>query len=546
MSTPGVEETAEDVLGDLPPTKDVGQSKVTKRTTRMSVTSEQYDVGNKGYLDESEKILRSYDTNNDGQLDMNEMKKVVHDLTHNTKQKKTFRKYLYVASVALVLVCVCNFGLVWARSVYKPPKKILRKYVTTQKEFLYLTNQPSCSPSSIIHLFLLSLILARQVETLNGEMVDAKTGQILTTRTKGDSIAVSVNPEFRRRLFQTYARRLSLQSSAEEFHRSIRQLEEEVPVGSLEQTDVDKAAENYRSGTPTVVNVEVDGVKYSGTIGHGVTLSTNDDGCNVYDKIVEDGTSSPFYTVTCCGENNDECEVFRTSGRRKLYNTCSGIDDCHAGDCDMNAEGGPTCGHIDEAFSPLTTVMEQTKGVTPLKDIKAGDQILTPNGYTPVSTVLKNHPHKVTKFIQIYTEPSNGSPLEVSEKHMLFLEGRENPIKASRVQVGDKLSAVDGTVVVTKVKEVSREGFYNVITSDCTLVADGIHASALMRHEDGPAFRDIDPIKKYPIQILVIAAVAFAIISMVLGCMGAAIYHVMRRMLRKSNSPGYLPLNSQG
>lgn len=89
------------------------ESNQVKKMSRLSVVSSKYDVGGKGYLDEEERILRAYDTNNDGNLDMNELKKIVHDLRQVSNQKTLLRKILLYGSVTIVISILCNFALVW-------------------------------------------------------------------------------------------------------------------------------------------------------------------------------------------------------------------------------------------------------------------------------------------------------------------------------------------------------------------------------------------------------------------------------------------------
>ena len=99
-----------------PPSEDIEGAVPTKNdgTRRLSKISSQYDVGNKGYLDETEKVMRKYDTNNDGNLDNDELKKIVMDLQSNKHEKVIFKKVAWIAGAAVVVLLLGNFGLVWA------------------------------------------------------------------------------------------------------------------------------------------------------------------------------------------------------------------------------------------------------------------------------------------------------------------------------------------------------------------------------------------------------------------------------------------------
>ena len=85
-----------------------------KRKARLSHVSSNYDVGNKGFLDSTEKVLRSYDANNDGNIDMQELKTMIRDLKSHKKDKTVFKKVAYIAIAAVGVLLVGNFGLVWA------------------------------------------------------------------------------------------------------------------------------------------------------------------------------------------------------------------------------------------------------------------------------------------------------------------------------------------------------------------------------------------------------------------------------------------------
>ena len=80
----------------------------------MSTASKRFDVGNKGYLDADERIIRNYDRNNDGDLDLSELKHIIQDLRKEKVQKSTFKKLSLGSSALLVFVLLANFGLIWA------------------------------------------------------------------------------------------------------------------------------------------------------------------------------------------------------------------------------------------------------------------------------------------------------------------------------------------------------------------------------------------------------------------------------------------------
>jgi hypothetical protein len=108
---PPSEEEKEPEVQQIPQPNDCGMSDASKR---LSVASKKFDVGNKGYLDSDERIMRTYDKNNDGNLDLAELKMIVQDLRKEKREKSNFKKLSLGSSAALVFVLVANFGLIWA------------------------------------------------------------------------------------------------------------------------------------------------------------------------------------------------------------------------------------------------------------------------------------------------------------------------------------------------------------------------------------------------------------------------------------------------
>ena len=81
---------------------------------RLSDASNYFDEGNKGYLTKSEKIIRGYDTNNDGHLDIQETKRIVRDMGDLSRENRLVKKIAMGGAGALVLSFLGNFVLIWA------------------------------------------------------------------------------------------------------------------------------------------------------------------------------------------------------------------------------------------------------------------------------------------------------------------------------------------------------------------------------------------------------------------------------------------------
>ena len=83
-----------------------------KLSKQLSFASAAYDVGNKGFLDKEEKIIRKYDTNDDGKLDVSDIKNIARDLDTERKMKELFKKVACFTSSALGIMLFAIFGLV--------------------------------------------------------------------------------------------------------------------------------------------------------------------------------------------------------------------------------------------------------------------------------------------------------------------------------------------------------------------------------------------------------------------------------------------------
>merc|ERR1712176_1590548 len=62
-------------------------------------------------------------------------------------------------------------------------------------------------------------------------------------------------------------------------------------------------------------------------------------------------------------------------------------------------------------------------------------------------------------------------------EHLVFVEGKTNPVRADSIKVGDILQAQDKTAVVEKIALVHRTGIFNPLTSSGTIQVNGITAS---------------------------------------------------------------------
>jgi len=138
----------------------------------------------------------------------------------------------------------------------------------------------------------------------------------------------------------------------------------------------------------------------------------------------------------------------------------------------------PDCRKDGICFSPIATTSVHGKGRVMMKDLMNGDNVLTMDGsYQTMYSMNHYHKSKEVTFVQIKTKLESEQPLELSPNHLLYVEDNTNPVPASSVKVGDKVWTVKGGKEVLEINMITREGLYNPLTMDGTIIVDGIAAS---------------------------------------------------------------------
>ena len=69
-------------------------------------------------------------------------------------------------------------------------------------------------------------------------------------------------------------------------------------------------------------------------------------------------------------------------------------------------------------------------------------------------------------------------------QHLVFVDGKTNPVRADSIQVGDRLQAETSNAVVKKIMLVTRNGIYNPLTSSGTIQVNGIAASSYIAFQE--------------------------------------------------------------
>ena len=282
-----------------------------------------------------------------------------------------------------------------------------------------------------------AVALTAQLNAQDGDLTDT-AGNIVATKSKGDS--AHFFPEF-----------------TNENPADLRRLQvgDFVHFGTIDKSRAELLTiwSNHEQGTPETVNYEIDDKSYSSNVNFSsqqlAGTGENGETCDLYEGITVDaaGLDGDLFKLECCGDETTLCDVYSQveSGRRKL-------------DC---------------CFSPLSTVIEKIKGKMLVKDLKFGDSILAANNVFQPFVFDKNyHPSKPTEFVQIHTEESDAikssNPIELTSGHMIFVDGKDLPILAGDVKLGDSLIGMKGLPTkVTKINLVKRDGLFSPLTRDC-------------------------------------------------------------------------------
>ena len=162
----------------------------------------------------------------------------------------------------------------------------------------------------------------------------------------------------------------------------------------------------------------------------------------------------------------------------------------------------PVCSGTPEdttnCFSSKTQVNVLHKGHLPVSQVKIGDFVQSgQDGSFSRVWGFKHEPHEKAEFYQLRS--SSGPLLELTEKHMVYLNNKKLPVPASQVRVGDVLKTTDhankNAAVVEEIKVIhDDEGYYNVFTDDGTIVTnDGVVASTFITYNSESEFYDIEP-----------------------------------------------------
>lgn len=137
----------------------------------------------------------------------------------------------------------------------------------------------------------------------------------------------------------------------------------------------------------------------------------------------------------------------------------------------------PTCGSA--CFSESATIPVQNQGPIEMPKLVHGDKVLTANGYQTLYGFAHEDIKSPTEFLQIHTKEYPDKPLEITTDHLLFVVGKLHAVPSQSIKQGDRLQSTqwpDGAEV-TKVTLIYKSGIYAPMTTDGTMVVDGIVSS---------------------------------------------------------------------
>lgn len=155
--------------------------------------------------------------------------------------------------------------------------------------------------------------------------------------------------------------------------------------------------------------------------------------------------------------------------------------DDHDHDDHDDESGGGGC------FSEISNVFVRGKGSVTMAEAKVGDLVLTSEGtFEPIYSFGHHDPSGVAKFLRIATKRNE---LEVTEDHLVYLEGKTHPVRAASIKVGDVLQSAmpdDSSMqetLVQRIGMVEKKGAYTPLTPSGKVVVNGVVASSYIALE---------------------------------------------------------------
>lgn len=384
--------------------------------TRLSVASQAYDRGNKGFLDPTEQRVRAYDKDGDGKIGIDDVFEIVQDVRKAESAKHSYRRLLFLALAVSIVLLASSFGLTWV-----------------------------------------AVVLSRDISTSQGnELVVSSTGQVVRTNSRGNLLILEPDPNFVTRYRRNMLGLITEDLEDESGRNDDRELSSGTTLtklGTGSSSDVMNAYNEYAvDQRPINVQFQVNGVTHTRALNpQAAQKHESSNGDVVFSNIHVQGRSTK-YQVQCLN-GSPSCDIFEEGTGRMLGN-----DDC---------------------FSPLVVADVEGKGKVAMKDLKVGDRVLTASGsFQKIYAMPHFHQTKPVEYLQIHTKSTAKiGPVEVTPDQMIFLAGSVVPVAAGVIQENFNIQTVNGPEKVTKITKVVRNGLYSPFTTDGTIVVNNIVAS---------------------------------------------------------------------
>ena len=131
-------------------------------------------------------------------------------------------------------------------------------------------------------------------------------------------------------------------------------------------------------------------------------------------------------------------------------------------------------------FSATSLVRVRVRGPVEMQHLQVGDQVLTGIAgtyqYKPIYAFGHLNKDVMASFYAITTNVSN-IPLEITGNHLVYLDGKFNPVRADSLQVGDVLLSIKSPREITAIDRVEKHGLYNPYTANGRLIVNDLAVS---------------------------------------------------------------------
>jgi len=158
-----------------------------------------------------------------------------------------------------------------------------------------------------------------------------------------------------------------------------------------------------------------------------------------------------------------------SGGGGSIGSECSDLEPCNDYPC---MDGRCTC-------HPHSSLLEREDGVkVAIGEARVGARVKTPSGFVPIAGFI----HQEATIETTYLEIEAGTyKTRISHVHHIFV-GRDGgvAIPAQNVTVGDVLNTIEGSRIVTNVRNVRDSGMYAIILKGGEYYLDGVKTSAFV------------------------------------------------------------------